>query len=332
MFPYNPPQLPTNNRLTQPIGTPLPNPFSNPSAATNGAQGANSGGLNVPQIGTPSVGGGVGGSTFGQWLKSIFTPVSQTLANPNWTPPPAPKLPTAVTNPRGTFGQPNPAFDKGENVPKPTGAINPPSSVSASPLVGASLDSNPNALSAESVASLFPGRSAEEIANVMASKGYTLQLGRPGFTGSQWVLTNPQQPAQGVSNMGNNFYGDPTALARGERVTVNPGYHIVGGTPTTKDQGNTPAGTGQYAVTVGTVNQKRDARGDYKWTSYTTKDSNGNWVRVYRKVLRGGVTRQGARQQAAIRADENRGTGKNSQQVQPDQNTNQLVTLRANFG
>jgi hypothetical protein len=178
----------------------------------------------------------------------------------------------------------------------------------------------------------LPGFTSAQIADVMAQKGYTLQV-LPGQYTPSYVLTNPQATQSGgdfssglTTSYGNQYSGDPTSLARGERVAVNKGYNVVGGIPTTKDQGTTPAGTGQYAVTVGTVNQRLDAKGAYKWVTYTTKDSNGNWVAVNRKVLRGGVTHQGKKNQAM------HGGGQQQNQPQQQADHNQLVTLRANYG
>lgn len=318
------------DRLTTPIGTYLNNPSTAASGFLGGAQPSN-----IPQIGAEigqqSYGPPKMGNTFGDWLKDIFTPdpnqgrnvqggwVDQERAigrnvQGGWTT----QTPIAQT--------PTPAFVS----PTP----NVPSVSSPNNLVGMDLSTYPQQISSETIKTMFPGKNQAEIVSLMASLGYTMNQGatRPGqsqlFVKTGQAATNV--PGVNAPNVKPDWV-NPSSLAPGQRVELSSGGALVGGTPTTEDQGTTPKGTVQYAYTVAqNLNKKLEAEGAYKWTSRTIRDQDGNWVRVYKKELRKVYSKQHDRKQQARAED--RANAQVAGNTDTSANFNQLVNLRVTYG
>lgn len=351
MFPTNN----NSNRLTNPVGTFLPgtnqptNPFSNPSAAASGPLGGAYGGNNLPPV--PQIGAQVGTqqaiqqnntgfSSFGNWLKGLFTTpstpmlqgqqrfqnnVGQNQTLPNYRNPLTNKFtPMPVNNkPTGAFA----------NTPTPSSTT---SSSAANPLVGTDIGANPDKVDQTTIQQMFSGLTSDQISQNMQSMGYSYvpPSGSNDYQGF-WMKTGQGQNQSvngGNPSMvsSNGQYFDPGQLQRGETVRDQWGRIIRGGTPTTKDlSASTPAGTGQYSVTYAqNLNQKLEAKGAYKWQSKLSRDANGNWVRSYYKVLRGPYTRNGRRRIA----ERNANAANTQKPTDTSAETNQLVTLRANYG
>lgn len=167
------------------------------------------------------------------------------------------------------------------------------------------------------------GLTPDQVAQKMVAAGYML-TNKPGV-GEVWVPSGAGTQAYGGGANGTSQntrpeWVDGAALAPGESVTDAYGNRYVGGTPA-------PDGTPQYAVNYANPAAANDKHGKYKWVSSVRKDSNGNWVRVNKQVLRKVYTRSFAKKQA-IRQIEN----PQNPQANPVGEYNQLVNFRANFG
>lgn len=171
------------------------------------------------------------------------------------------------------------------------------------------------------------GMTATQVAQQMMSAGYTQKwvqdLGQVWVKGS--APTGGSQAFGGGTN-GRPDWVDGASLAPGESVTDANGNRFVGGTPA-------PDGTAQYAINIANTAAAKDTKGKYKWVSDVKKDSNGNWVRVNRQVLRKVYTRSHMKKKAA-QAEEQ---AKQAEAQQPTQQANayeynQLVNFRANYG
>jgi hypothetical protein len=195
-------------------------------------------------------------------------------------------------------------------------------------LVGNGTLSAPNQMTLKQVQSVFGSMSVADIQKTMEQKGYqrTYIMGvGEVFVRSGESAPLSQQAGVPLDSRGRPEYVDGASLAQGERVTNANGFSYVGGTPYTNPAGET---VGQYAVTVPGV--KDDPKGMYKWTSTTKKDSNGNWVKVYKQQLRK-VYSKGGREQQAARQESAVNSGAVSQEA-VQQNYSQLVNLRADYG
>lgn len=163
------------------------------------------------------------------------------------------------------------------------------------------------------------GLTAEQISQKMIQSGYKLSY--VSGVGEVWVPTGQGTQAYGGgggSASSRPEWVDGASLAPGESVVDAQGNRYVGGTPA-------PDGTPQYAVNYANPAAANDKHGKYKWISSVRKDSNGNWVRVNRQVLRKVYTRSFAKKQE-IRQSEAPQTP-----AAPGE-YNQLVNFRANFG
>lgn len=205
-----------------------------------------------------------------------------------------------------------------------TQAFRPPSN-QPNTLVGRDVGSSPDYLTAAQVRQISGSMSGVDIQRLMESRGYMRSY--EAGVGEVWVKAtegtgSPSSAYSGaLDSRGRPEFVDPTALARGERVTDQSGVTYVGGAPYTDAGGTTVS---QYAVTLpGGANDKKGA---YKWTSYTKKDQNGNWVRVYQKKLRKVYSRSHRKKNASRVADTQQQGAVNANEV------NQLVNLRADFG
>lgn len=169
------------------------------------------------------------------------------------------------------------------------------------------------------------GLSPEQVRQQMIAAGFTLQ-NRPGI-GEVWVpgaQTTARATGAGggaLDSRGRPEFVNGAALAPGESMTNANGVRYVGGTPA-------PDGTAQYAVNLPNQNAANDTHGKYKWISEVKRDSDGNWVRINRQVLRKVYTRSHLK---------NRGGGGGGPaptapgEVTPGEQ-NQLVTFRAQYG
>lgn len=336
---------PPTTRLTQPKGTFLSSPSTAADGFFGGAQPSN-----IPQIGaqvgTPAA-TTAGYSSFENIVKRLFD--FRTVSDRLYDSPSQPKQPQGFVGnvPGGMSG--NPINKPTTYTSTPSGIFNQSSGANQTVnnsitsqthnLIGADIAANPNEMNFDTLQTIFPGRSAAEIQSFMQAKGYTYQAYPYG--GGTFVLTNPQAAQSSQANMLQTNFGNQVSftngadvgasLARGEKLKVSAGYNMVGGAKTTVAQGTTPAGTSQYAVTYGTVDKKLEAKGAYKWTSKTVKDKNGNWVKVYEKVLRGPYSK-GGQQQQAVNAERRQAQQQQQQDQNQGQTFNQLVTMRVNYG
>jgi hypothetical protein len=329
---YNPTVYP---RLTTPTGTFLNNPSTAAAGQLGGPQVTN-----IPQISQGQSGRGSGSllaAGFSDWLKNIFTPkYAKQPEFYNELHQPIAYKQTETFNGKSTTTYNPVAYDASGNrftydegkqqyVRDETKAFSTPtpSTAQANNLVGKNIETSPQAIGTNAVSSIFPGKSFEQVKAIMEAKGYALQASG-GHGPSVWVLQGESASSSQQASLTGRASEIGPNLGRGEFAKDIYGNGVVGGIPTTKDIGNTPAGTAQYALTVGSVNKKLDELGAYKWTSYTTKDENGNWVRVYQKQLRGAYTGNGGAEDAANK--------KKKPNRIDNQNYNNLVTLRANYG
>lgn len=307
--------IPPAGRLTMPRGTFL----SNPSTAPDGALGQGS--AMLPKAPTPPP----FWDALAQLAMNPTRRTGETLAMLGVSPLFAPEAMAGATsamvglggpktglyNPIVAFGTPayrDYLMEMGVNVFRNQSYNNP------NPIVGRSFTSSPTAIPLRMVQSLFGGLSYTEMAAEMRARGYerTYEAG----VGEVWLKTRAGDPSQNPAyNQGTGFV-NPTQLEPGERVTDERGVTYVGGTPTAD-------GTAQYAITLpGGTNDKH---GKFKWKTTVKKDEQGNWVRVYQKVLRKVYTRSHRKKQYA-RREEREHRGVSSGEI------SQLVNLRADYG
>lgn len=342
---------PVLGRITMPKGTflsdPLP-PLSQPSTAADGALGT--GGAMLPP--TPQL-GGVPGSVEGgrgqlvPWGNNRPAPFASG-GNPFLQGGQGAAQWNAATDPNrslwadlrdwfrgeGKYGQnPDPLLRSIINPAAPTtGTLSAPTNS----LVGNDIGSSPTGLAPEQVKRLFPNMTDSQIAQQMAAKGYTYTY--TGGRGGIWVKTgegtgevvNSTPASAPVDARGRPEWVDPTSLQRNERVTTSNGLTYVGGTPTA-------SGQAQYAVTYpGGVSDER-----YKWSSQTRQDSDGNWVKIYKREKRAQYTKQWRKKQQARAEEEVRNAPAPTAQpeyvqpsvtVSPPVEYTQLVNLRADYG
>jgi hypothetical protein len=169
------------------------------------------------------------------------------------------------------------------------------------------------------------GMTPQQVAQQMQAAGYVQKWVED--VGQVWVPGSGMAQANGGSMTAGGGtqrpeYVDGASLAPGESVVDANGNRFVGGTPTA-------TGESQYAINYANPNAARDTKGKYKWVSDVRKDSNGNWVRINRQVLRKVYTRSHMKQAAQRRADERAAA---AAPTQNEANYSQLVNLRANYG
>lgn len=359
-----PGMLPSDGRLTTPVGTFLPTPnamFSNPSAATDGWLGGTQP-SNIPQIG-PSTSPQTSQASIGpqqpgflDWLKGVFAPKAPQMYNEMGLPVEYEQH--SIWDGKETITYNPIAYDQsgnrytydttqGKYLRDETSAF----SQSQSPrvntsyytndLVGKSFESSPQTMSIETLRAVLPGYSFEQVSELMRAKGYEFQAATKGRreTAGMFVLTGTPGSSEQLKTTTGALIGptdargrpqwvDPTSLERGERVQVSSGTTYVGGADYTNPAGETVS---QYAVTVAqNINKKLEEKGAYKWVSKTVQDAEGNWVKVYSKQLRAPYTKRGRKQRDL--ADDGNGSQQPAAQDSTGVNMNQLVTLRVNYG
>lgn len=216
------------------------------------------------------------------------------------------------------------AVNRSQNpqTPSPTGAFAPNSLSSTMPtnnLVGQSFDVMPSTLNFDTLKQILPGKTFEQIAQVMQAKGYEWVPYGGGFfanaTESKDSTTLANNQVNALKDSRGRQQISPFALGPtlepGERAVVSGGYGVTGGTPT-------EGGQAQYAVTM-------PGRGD-RWKYNIQQDREGNWVRIYYRT--NGRVNKRSMQNRQRRAQE-RGAASN---VGGAREVNELVTLRANYG
>lgn len=356
MFPTNisrfkPGMLPPEGRLSSPVGT----LYSNPSTAADGVFGAGDGYFNISQNTfsdfapgqidfTPQVPGfeqlanipapyqNVARSTLEQKYQDSYfdangKPIEGGLTNP------------VVYDVHGRKLEYDTATKKYERPS--TDVFAAPTTTSSNSLVGNDIGANPDFLGMDTLRQIFPGRTAGEVNQIMSSMGYV-----PHMTNGQVVSylrtqkANNPQAALGQQVQGSN---KPEWLSPSEAASLAPGQTVDtknavfrGGTPTSADIGDTPAGTSQYAVTIKqNLDKKLEKEGAYVWKKYTKKDAQGNWVGYYVKELRKVYNKNSYKQRAARAEQDTSAYERNVSAAQaqaPGQEFNQLVTLRVNYG
>lgn len=210
----------------------------------------------------------------------------------------------------------------------PTNMFKSPSTnAPANSLVGSSILSAPDQISSNQLRQIMPGKTAKQLQEVMVSRGFVRTY--VAGVGEVWIRSS-----EGATNApiaagnGRPEYVDGASLERGERVTSAGGATYYGGQEYTDADGNTVS---QYAVTLPGVRENKEQVAKhgsrYKWVSTVQKDSDGNWVRVNRQVLRKVHTRSHQKKLQARREE----AAASPQQVNSAE-FNQLVNLRVDFG
>lgn len=187
-------------------------------------------------------------------------------------------------------------------------------------LVGQTFETMPSTLNFDTLKQILPGKSFEQIAEVMKVKGYEWVPYGGGFfanatnSGDSSQLATTQVTSlkdERGRQMVNPFELGPT-LEPGERAVVSGGYGVTGGTPT-------ESGQAQYAVTI-------PGRGD-RWKYNIKKDNAGNWVRIYYRTS-GRVNKRSMENRRRNRQEREAAS---ASKPAPSE-VNELVTLRANYG
>lgn len=325
-----PGMTPSYGRITMPKGTFL----SNPSTAADGSLGGGSG-MNptAPTSQIPGVNTPVGGATSPLEQYRTQNPVSNFLTGIQKQ---IMNQPTMLEMAQSfDFKQAQAQYGSGvagflqayanivtgnKNPTKAFGdnpeAITPPKNN----IVGQDISTMPSALSLGTLQQILPGKSFDQIAQVMKAKGYEWVPYGGGFfanatgSGGSEELAKTQVSAlkddRGRMQV-NPFELGPT-LEPGERAVVSGGYGVTGGTPT-------ESGQAQYAVTM-------PGQGD-RWKYNIKQDSDGNWVRIYYRT--NGRVNKRSQENRRRRAQE-RAAANASQPATSE--VNELVTLRANYG
>lgn len=346
---------PRLGRISQPLGTFLPNdqpPYSNPSTGAagslGGSMGMNPGGprpggptsevvpmgfldvvraiLGVPQPGTV------------QLSQSVpYVPKSTGTGQPTvnaYTRGPRPGGPTsparsigflntvrsvlAVENqPEYQFQTQGVPFEQITN-PRPT-----------HPFVGQGISSRPAVVSMSQARALYPGEYERTIQMMAQKHGYKL-VSEPGV-GSYFVKSSPATPSN--ENTPIEQRAGQQYQAATQTTTRQPGDTFVDESGIVYRMGEpAPDGQLQYSMTI--PGGQDDER--YKWESKVKRDEDGNWVRVYKRAARAQYSRNWRKKQQQRR--EERQAVQAAQAAVPSQSVvqpqayNQLVNLRVNFG
>lgn len=332
---------PQPGRITMPQGTFLSNPSTAADGGLGGSQGMNpapgwNGSLGysytspqsngmwwTPQNTNPSV-------PSGQWYSGLVTGLNN--LNRNFEMGVNQPLRDAKLGTSGQFTGPFAFMNSlnGEQLSKPNSYVS-PFSAASNTAAQSQYGDMPTANDYGAVipvgvannAGAADGMSAAQVAQQMQAAGYTQKwvqdLGQVWVKGGSSTQTTANPAFGGATDTrGRPEWVDGAALAPNESVVDSNGNRYVGGTPA-------PDGTPQYALNLANPSAARDTKGRYKWVSEVRKDSNGNWVRINRQVLRKVYTRSHLKKKAAQREAQ-------SQNPVDGQNYNQLVNLRVNYG
>lgn len=362
--------LPQVGRLTNPVGTFLSNPSTAADGMFGGAQPSNiPTTIGATQSFNPyanrfamrpgTIGAGVAGAgnQFATWLKNLFSPQQTTnvtkgaptvlYAAPGGAPIQG-HIHESIWDGKTETAVYDSAYDQQGNkwnydtasgkwvrestsafAPSKTPRVN--TSFYTNDFVGRDFSQQQQVLGFELARQLFPGRSFDEIKQLMASKGYVFETatkGRRESAGS-FVFTGEKGAAPGGGGSA------PSAYEQGglnNPIKTEGGDYLRMGTPTAE-------GNAQMSLTVSqNLDKKFEEKGGYKWVSKVYQNENGDWIKVNykapRKVYGKRAQRLREAREEAQGGNPNARPGdyKEREQARTNEGFHQLVTLRANYG